>query len=253
MIGLWCSLADAYPAEIVAGAGFDWLLLDTEHSHADVAIVLSQLQAVAPYPCSAVVRPPVNDPTVIKRLLDVGAQSLLIPQVESAEEALAAVAATRYAPVGVRGVSALTRATRFGRVKDYAELAHTELCVLVQVESRHALEQIGQIASVDGVDGIFIGPSDLAASLGHPGDPNAPTVIAAVEEAIGRVRAAGKPAGVLTTNPTFARRCIDLGTTFTAVGVDVGLLARGADAVARSFTQQAAATAAPVAADQDLL
>ncbi|GAA3841151.1 4-hydroxy-2-oxoheptanedioate aldolase [Streptomyces coacervatus] len=244
LIGLWCSLADPYPAEIVAGAGFDWLLLDTEHSHADVATVLSQLQAVAPYPCSPVVRPPVNDPVVIKRLLDVGAQSLLIPQVESAEEARAAVAATRYAPTGVRGVSALTRATRFGRVEDYAALAHTELCVLVQVESRRALGQIERIASVDGVDGIFIGPGDLAASLGHPGDPNAPSVVAAVEEAIGRVRAAGKPAGLLTTNPAFARRCIDLGTTFTAVGVDVGLLARGADLLARTFTPQAAAPAA---------
>ncbi|MER5794286.1 aldolase/citrate lyase family protein [Streptomyces sp. NPDC001980] len=247
LIGMWCSLADPYPAEIIAGAGFDWLLLDTEHSHADVATVLSQLQAVAPYPCSPVVRPPVNDPVVIKRLLDVGVQSLLIPQVESTEEARAAVAATRYAPLGFRGVAALTRATRFGRVKDYAELAHTELCVLVQVESRHAIEQIERIASVDGVEGIFIGPSDLAASLGHPGDPNAPSVIAAVEEAIGRVRAADRPAGVLTTNPTFARRCIDLGTTFTAVGVDVGLLARGADALARSFTHQAAA---PPAANQ---
>ncbi|MFD4507617.1 aldolase/citrate lyase family protein [Streptomyces sp. NPDC058457] len=250
LIGMWCSLADPYPAEIIAGAGFDWLLLDTEHSHADVATVLSQLQAVAPYPCSPVVRPPVNDPVVIKRLLDVGAQSLLIPQVESAEEARAAVAATRYAPLGVRGVAALTRATRFGRVKDYAELAHTELCVLVQVESRHAIEQIEAIASVDGVDGIFIGPSDLAASLGHPGDPNAPSVIAAVEEAIGRVRATDRPAGVLTTNPTFARRCIDLGTTFTAVGVDVGLLARGADALSRSFTRQIPETAAPPAANQ---
>ncbi|MFE1839728.1 aldolase/citrate lyase family protein [Streptomyces sviceus] len=251
MIGMWCSLADPYPAEIVAGAGFDWLLLDTEHSHADIATVLSQLQAVAPYPCSAVVRPPVNDPVVIKRLLDVGAQSLLIPQVESAGEARDAVAATRYAPTGVRGVSTLTRATRFGRVNDYAELAHTELCVLIQVESRHALEQIGQIASVDGVDGIFIGPSDLAASLGHPGDLNAPSVIEAVEGAIGRVRSAGKPAGVLTTDPAFARRCIDLGTTFTAVGVDVGLLARGADALAQAFRQLVATAAAPAAANGD--
>ncbi|MEV0642202.1 aldolase/citrate lyase family protein [Streptomyces sp. NPDC050619] len=238
-------------------SGISELLLDTEHSHADIATVLSQLQAVAPYRCAPVVRPPVNDPAVIKRLLDVGAQSLLIPQVESAEEARAAVDATRYAPIGVRGVAALTGATRFGRVQDYAELAHTELCVLVQVESRHALEQIEQIASVDGVDGIFIGPSDLAASLGHPGDPNAPnapTVIEAVEHAIGRVRAAGKPAGVLTTNPAFARRCIDLGTTFTAVGVDAGLLARGADALALAlawtFTQQAAASAAPASASQ---
>ncbi|MEU1273879.1 aldolase/citrate lyase family protein [Streptomyces sp. NPDC005799] len=237
MTGLWCSLADPYPAEIVAGAGFDWLLLDTEHSHADVATVLAQLQAVAPYPCSPVVRPPVNDPVVIKRLLDIGAQSLLIPQVESAEEARTAVAATRYAPTGIRGVSALTRATRFGRVENYAALAHTELCVLVQVESRQALTQIERIASVDGVDGIFIGPGDLAASLGHPGEPNAPSVVEAVADAIVRVRAAGRPAGVLTSDPAFARRCIDLGSTFTAVGVDVGLLARGADAVARTFAQ----------------
>ncbi|MER7692480.1 aldolase/citrate lyase family protein [Streptomyces sp. NPDC097610] len=198
---------------------------------------------------------------MIKRLLDVGAQSLLIPQVESAEEARAAVAATRYAPTGVRGVSALTRATRFGRVTDYAKSAHTELCVLVQVESQHALEQIEQIASFEGVDGIFIGPSDLAAS---PGDPKAPAVTEAVEQAIGRVRAAGRPAGVLTTDPTLARRCIALGRTFTAVavavavavgvgvGVGVGLLAHGVDALAGAFRQQAAAIAEPAAASQFL-
>ncbi|XVQ07182.1 HpcH/HpaI aldolase family protein [Spirillospora sp. CA-255316] len=147
-VGLWCSLADAYAAEVVAGAGFDWLLLDTEHSHADVADVLTQLQVLAGYPCAPVVRPPSNDPVVIKRLLDVGAQTLLIPQVESPEQARAAVAATRYPPEGVRGVSALTRATRFGRVPGYATQAHTELCVLVQVESVHALERLEKIATV---------------------------------------------------------------------------------------------------------
>ena len=236
-VGLWCSLANAYAAEVVAGAGYDWLLLDTEHSHADVADVLAQLQAVAAYPCAPVVRPPSNDPVIIKRLLDAGAQTLLIPQVDSPEQARQAVAATRYPPAGVRGVSALTRATRFGRVPGYATTAHTELCVVVQVESVHALECLEQIAKVDGVDGVFVGPGDLAASLGHPGELKAPAVVAAVEDAIRRIRALGRPAGVLTTDRDFARRCEELGTTFTAVGIDIALLARAADALAKEFRQ----------------
>ena len=234
-IGLWCTLPGSYVTEALAGAGFDWLLLDTEHSPADPLTVLPQLQAAAAYPVSAVVRPASNDTVLIKRLLDLGAQSLLIPYVQSADEARAAVAAMRYAPEGIRGVSALTRATRFGRVAGYARRAHDELCLLVQVETRRSLDALEAIAAVEGVDGIFIGPGDLAASLGHAGDLAHHDVISAVESAIRRVTACGKPAGVLTGDIGFAKRCIELGTTFTAVGVDAGILARTSEALAKQF------------------
>jgi 4-hydroxy-2-oxoheptanedioate aldolase len=234
-IGLWCSLASSYSAEIVAGSGFDWLLLDTEHSPSDVESILPQLQAVASYEVSAVVRPAKNDAVLIKRYLDIGAQTLLIPYVQSADEASAAVKATRYPPAGIRGVSALTRATRFGRVEGYAKRADDEICLLVQVETQQALDDLERIAAVDGVDGIFIGPGDLAASLGYPGEAGHPNVKAAVEDAIQRIRACGMPASILTPDRVFARRCIELGTLFTAVGVDVGILARGTESLAREF------------------
>lgn len=234
-IGLWCTLSSAYAAEAVAGSGFDWLLFDTEHSPSDVEIVLAQLQAVSAYGVSPLVRPASNDTVLIKRFLDIGAQTLLIPYVQNAAEAQSAVAATRYAPAGIRGVSALTRATRFGRVENYAQRAHEEICLLVQVETADALTQIEAIAAVDGIDGIFIGPADLAASLGYAGDAGHATVKAAVEDALLRVVAAGKPAGVLTGDAAFARRCLDLGATFVGVGVDVGVLARQTEALARSF------------------
>lgn len=234
-IGLWCSLPGSYVAECVAGAGYDWLLFDTEHSPGDPLTVLAQLQAAAPYPVCPVVRPAANDPVLIKRFLDLGAQSLLIPMINSADEARAAVAATRYPPQGIRGVSGLTRATRFGRVADYATGAAKELCLLVQVETREALDRLEEIAAVDGVDGVFIGPADLAASLGHVGSPGHPDVTAAVEDAIARIRACGKPAGILTPDPAFATRCIELGTAFTAVGIDVGILARQSEALLKRF------------------
>lgn len=234
-IGLWCSLPGSYVAEAVAGSGYDWLLFDTEHSPSDPLTVLPQLQAVAPYDVSAVVRPASNDAVLIKRFLDFGAQTLLIPYVQSREEAEAAVAAMRYPPDGVRGVSSLTRATRFGRVPDYGRTAHTQLCLLVQIETRVALDRLEDIASVEGVDGVFIGPADLAASLGLVGQPDHPHVTAAVEDAIARLRAIGKPSGILTPNESFARRCIELGTTFTAVGIDAGLLTRGCEALAKRF------------------
>jgi 4-hydroxy-2-oxoheptanedioate aldolase len=234
-IGLWCSLPGPYVAEAVAGSGFDWLLFDTEHSPGDPLTVLAQLQAVAPYPVSAVVRPASNDTVLIKRFLDLGAQTLLIPYVQSAAEARAAVAAIRYPPEGMRGVSAVTRATGFGRVEGYAKRAAEELCLLVQVETQEALNAIEEIASVDGVDGIFVGPGDLAASLGHAGQLMHPTVVSAVEDAIRRIRASGKPAGILTGDNAFAARCIELGTLFTAVGVDAALLARGTERLAAQF------------------
>lgn len=234
-LGLWCSLPGSYAAEAVAGAGFDWLLFDTEHSPGDVLTVLPQLQAVAAYDVSAVVRPAANDTVLIKRFLDIGAQTLLLPYVQSVEEAERAVAAMRYPPDGVRGVSGVTRATRFGRIKNYAKRAADELCVLVQVETAEALSQLEGISGVVGVDGVFIGPADLAASLGHAGDPGHPNVVAAIEDAIGRVRKCGKPVGILTPDPVFAKQCMQLGTAFTAVGLDIGILARGSENLARQF------------------
>lgn len=234
-IGLWCSLPGSYAAEAVAGSGYDWLLFDTEHSPGDPLTVLGQLQAVAPYPVSAVVRPAANDTVLIKRFLDLGAQTLLIPFVQNADEARAAVAATRYPPDGVRGVSGLTRASRFGRVPGYARGASAEICLLVQIETREALAELEAIAGVPGVDGIFIGPADLAASMGHLGEPMHPEVVAAIADAVARIRACGKPAGILTPDAAFAKRCIGLGTTFTAVALDVGILTRTSEQIVAQF------------------
>ena len=234
-IGLWCTLSSAFAVEVVAGAGFDWLLLDTEHSPGDVLTVLAQLQALSGHQVSVVVRPAANDAVLIKRFLDIGAQTLLIPYVQNADDARAAVAAVRYPPAGIRGVSALTRATQFGRVKDYIGQADAEIGLLVQVESQAALDQIEAIAEVDGVDGIFVGPGDLAASLGHKGKPAHPEVLAAIEDALKRIRACKKPAGILTADIGYAKNCMALGSTFIAVGLDVSILARGAEALAGEF------------------
>jgi 4-hydroxy-2-oxoheptanedioate aldolase len=234
-IGLWCSLPGGFAAELLAGSGFDWLLLDTEHSPGDPLTVLEQLQAIAPYDVSPIVRPASNDTVLIKRFLDMGAQTLLVPYVQSAQEARAAVAAMHYAPQGVRGVAGTTRATRFGRVEGYHKRASEELCLLVQVETQESLNALEDIAAVDGVDGVFVGPGDLAASLGYPGQLMHPTVVAAVEDAIKRIRACGKPAGILTPDNAFAARCIELGTVFTAVGSDLGVLARGTEKLVAQF------------------
>lgn len=236
-VGLWCSLASAYSTELVAGAGFDWLLLDSEHSPSDPVTMLPLLQAAAAHPVAPIVRPAWNDLVLIKRYLDIGAQSLLIPFVQTAAEAKAAVDATRYPPAGLRGVSSVTRATHFGRVQAYAQDAAKEICVLVQVETLAAVNQIEAICAVEGVDGVFIGPNDLAASMGHAGNQGHPEVADAVESAIRRIRAAGKPAGVLTADPAFARRCIEAGSLFTAVGVDAAMLARASDKLAADFKQ----------------
>jgi 4-hydroxy-2-oxoheptanedioate aldolase len=234
-IGLWCSLSHHYAVEAVAGAGFDWLLLDTEHSPNDLESLVPQLQAVAAYPSSAVVRVPWNDTVTIKRVLDIGAQSLLLPYVQNVEEARAAVAATRYPPAGVRGVAGTTRASRFGRVKDYARRAEEELCVLVQVETREALAHIEDIAALDGIDGIFIGPADLHASMGLIGHTAEPSVVPQIEEALRRIRRTGKAPGILTADEALARRYIEAGALFTAVGVDVSILARETDKLAARF------------------
>jgi 4-hydroxy-2-oxoheptanedioate aldolase len=234
-IGLWSSLSSNYSVEVIAGAGFDWILLDCEHSPNDLESLLTQLQAAAPYPSHPVVRVPWNDMVTIKRVLDVGAQSLLIPYVSTAEEARAAVSYTRYPPAGARGVAGTTRATRFGRVKDYAKRAHEEICVLVQVETQGALDNIEAICAVEGVDGVFIGPADLHASLGYTGEIANPKVKPLIDEAIRRIRKAGKAPGILTPNEADAKHWLGCGALFVAVGADVGILARGAEALAAKF------------------
>jgi 4-hydroxy-2-oxoheptanedioate aldolase len=234
-IGLWSSLSSNYSVEVIAGAGFDWILLDTEHSPNDLESVLTQLQAAAPYPTTPVVRVPWNDMVTIKRTLDIGAQSLLVPYVSTAEEARAAVSYTRYPPQGLRGVAGTTRATRFGRVKDYAKRAPEELCVLVQVETQQGLDQIEAICAIEGVDGVFIGPADLHASLGYTGETANPKVLPVIEEAVRRIRRAGKAPGILTGVEADARRFLDAGALFVAVGADVAILARGAEALAAKF------------------
>ena len=234
-IGLWSSLSSNYTVEVIAGAGFDWLLLDQEHSPNDLESVLSQLQAAAAYKSHPVVRVPWNDMVTIKRMLDAGAQSLLIPYVCTAEEAKAAVSYTRYPPAGVRGVAGTTRATHFGRVKDYGKRAHEEICVLVQVETEEAMKNIEAICAVDGVDGVFIGPADLHASMGYIGETSNPKVLPLIEDAMRRIRKAGKAAGYLTPLEADARRMIAAGTNFCAVGADVGILARGAEALCAKF------------------
>lgn len=227
-IGIWNSIGGNTVPEMLAGCGFDWVLVDTEHSPVDVNDVLPALQAIAAYPgTSALVRPAFNDPVLIKRILDHGAQTLLLPYIQSVEEAEAAVRAVRYPPAGIRGVAGLTRASRYGSVERYTESASDEICLLLQVETAHAMKSLEAIAAVDGVDGIFIGPADLAASMGHPGNPGHPEVVAAIEAAIGKLKAMGKPAGILTLDENFARRCMELGTLFTAVSVDLAVLVNG--------------------------
>ena len=234
-IGLWVSLASPYSAELVAGSGFDWIVIDTEHSPNEVDTTLAQLQAVAAYPVAPVVRPAWNDKVLIKRHLDIGAVNLLIPYVQNEEEAQAAAAATRYPTRGVRGVAGTTRASRFGRVNDYVKRAHEELCLLVQIETREGLDNVERIARVDGVDGVFIGPADLAAGLGHLGEQGHPDVQAAIRDAIARIKSCGKPAGILATDEASTRRYIEWGTTFTAVGMDAMVLARETEKLAAKF------------------
>jgi 4-hydroxy-2-oxoheptanedioate aldolase len=234
-IGLWSSLCSNIAAEIVSDSGFDWILLDTEHSPNELPGLVTQLQAVGRGTATPIIRAAWNDTVLIKRILDIGVQSLLIPFVENAEEARRAVAATRYPPAGIRGTAGSSRASRYGRVTDYLKRANEEICVLVQVETRRALEQLEAIAAVEGIDGVFIGPSDLAASMGHVGNMQHAEPQKAYEDAARRLRQAGKPAGILTPNEEEARRYISWGYTFVAVGADVGLLARGADALAKKF------------------
>ncbi|CAE6739664.1 4-hydroxy-2-oxo-heptane-1,7-dioate aldolase [Paraburkholderia nemoris] len=238
-IGFWLSMADAYLAEVSATAGFEWLLIDAEHAPNDVRSILAQLQAVAPYSAEAVVRPVNGDPALLKRLLDIGARNLLVPMIDTADQARACVAAVRYPPHGIRGVgSAVGRASRWSSRTDYLDIADSEICLLVQAETVTALDNLEAICAVEGVDGVFIGPADLAASMGHRGKPGHPEVQNAIEAAMRTIIASGKAAGTLTSDPVLARRYLELGCTFVATGVDILTFANAARKLAREFIEQ---------------
>ncbi|MCG5260541.1 4-hydroxy-2-oxoheptanedioate aldolase [Cupriavidus gilardii] len=248
-IGLWLSMAEPYLAEVAATAGFDWLLIDGEHAPNDVRSILAQLQAVAAYPTAPVVRAVAGDVPLIKQLLDIGATTLLVPMVDTAEQASMLVSATRYPPQGIRGVgSAVARASRWSGRADYLDVADDEVCLLVQAETVTALANLEAICAVDGIDGVFIGPADLAASMGHRGNPGHPEVQAAIENAMRTIVASGKAAGTLTSDAALARRYLELGCTFVATGVDVLLFAKAARQLAASFREAGAAAAQPSSA-----
>lgn len=224
-IGLWVGLADAYGTEIAANAGYDWLLIDGEHAPSDLRTTLSQLQSIAAYPSQAVVRPPIGSVQLIKQLLDIGAQTLLIPMVETVEQAQLMVKAVRYPPEGIRGVgAALARATRWNSIPDYYAYAHENICLLIQIESIEGIKNLDEILKIDGIDGVFIGAVDLSATMGYQGNPNHPEVQKTVIDAIQRIRKAGKAAGILSTQHDVTQKYIELGTEFVAVGVDTSVL-----------------------------
>lgn len=235
-IGLWLSMADPYLAEVSATAAFDWLLIDGEHAPNDLRNTLATLQAVAPYPAQPVVRAVAGEVPLIKQLLDIGAQNLLVPMVDTAAQAQGIVDATRYPPLGIRGVgSAVARASLWTARTDYLDYADDEICLLVQAETVTALSNLEAICAVKGVDGVFIGPADLAASMGHRGNPGHPEVQAAIEQAMKTIIGSGKAAGTLTSDPLLTRRYLDLGCTFVATGVDVLIYANAIRRLASSF------------------
>ncbi|MDP9894873.1 4-hydroxy-2-oxoheptanedioate aldolase [Variovorax boronicumulans] len=245
-VGLWLSMADPYLAEVSAGTGFDWLLIDGEHAPNDLRSTLAALQAVAPHRAQPVVRAVQGDTALIKQLLDIGAKTLLVPMVDTAEQARNLVSAMRYPPLGIRGVgSAVGRASQWSARADYLDAADDEVCLLVQAETVQALGNLDAICAVEGVHGVFIGPADLAASMGHRGRPGHPEVQAAIEGAMRTIVACGKAAGTLTSDPALARRYLEIGCTFVAVGVDVLLYANAARKLAADFLGAPAAAAAP--------
>ena len=235
LIGCWCSLASPITTEILGLAGFDWLLLDEEHSPNDVVSFIPQLMALKDSPSAPIVRPRWNDTVVIKRLLDGGFYNFLIPFIESADDAKRAVAATRYPPQGVRGVSISQRSNRYGTVKDYLNLINDNITVLVQIESRAGVEAVDEISAVQGVDGLFVGPSDLAAGFGHLGNPSHPDVQAAIKQVFDRAKAAGKPSGILAGAEADARRYLEMGASFVAVGSDQGVFRAATQALRDKF------------------
>lgn len=234
-IGLWSHLCSNISTEILAGCGYDWLLLDMEHSPNELPDVLVQLQAMTGGTATPIVRPYWNDMVTIKRLLDIGVQTLLIPYVQNEEEARNAVSYTRYPPEGVRGFAGAPRANGYGRVANYGQQCDQEICVLLQIETLEGIENLEQIANVDGVDGVFIGPGDLSTAMGHIGNPGHPEVQQVIEQAIERIKACGKSAGILTGNEKFAQRYVQLGCHFVAVGADQNLLRNSAEALLQRF------------------
>lgn len=236
LIGLWQALANSYSAEICARQGFDWLLLDGEHSPNTIETLLSQAQAIAAFPVHAIVRVPFGEPVVIKQYLDLGLHTLLVPMVETADHARDLVRACRYPPHGIRGVSSATsRGADFGQDADYLHQASERITLIVQIESRKGLENLAAIAEVEGIDALFVGPSDLAASMGHLGDPLHAEVTAAIDQARATISAAGKPAGLFAVSSEHARRAIADGFAFVSVGTDIGLLITGARRVLQSI------------------
>ncbi len=235
-IGLWVGLADATAAEALATTGYDWLLLDGEHAPNDPRSILQQLRAVAPYPVQPVVRPVIGDVALVKQYLDVGAQTLLVPMIDTAAQAALMVQAMRYAPAGIRGMgAALARASRYNQVEGYLAQADAQMCLLVQAETATAITNLQAIAETEGVDGVFFGPADLSASMGYPGQPGHPEVVKTMLDGIATVRRAGKAPGILMTDPTEAQRYLDAGALFVAVGVDTLLLVGAARSLLQRF------------------
>lgn len=230
-IGLWFTLCSNFAAEVVAPAGYDWVLVDMEHSPNDYFSVLGQMQAFAASKTTAIVRVEWNDAVAVKRLLDLGAPGLLFPMIQSVEEAEQAVASTRYPPRGIRGVAGSSRATKFGRIKDYTKRIEDETTVLLQIETRHAVEQTQAIAAVDGVHGIFFGPGDIAADIGHLGNPMHKDVWDLIMPEAKKLIAQGIPVGTLVTDAAFASELLNEGFSFVACGTDTGLLAKATDAL----------------------
>lgn len=234
-IGLWSSLCSNMAAEILNPIGFDWILFDSEHAPNEVSTLLSQLQAMRGSPSEPVVRPVWNDAVVIKRLLDIGFRSFLVPMVQNADEARAAVAATRYPPEGIRGVATINRAASYGADPSYARTANAQICVTVQIETAEAVENVDAICEVAGVDGIFVGPSDLSASMGHLGDPSAPVVQQAICHVVETTLKKGKAAGTLAPARDDALRYLEWGYAFVAVGSDIGLFRQSAAQLLEAF------------------
>ena len=244
-IGLWAAVGDAYATEAIAGTGFDWLLIDAEHGPNDLRGILAQSRAAAPYPVHSIVRPPTGDVVLIKQLLELGTQTLLIPMIESAEQAATMVAAVRYPPQGVRGVSVSQRGNRYGAVPDYFARVNEQIAVVVQIESRAGAAAAAEIAAVDGVDGLFIGPSDLAAGFGHLGNPGHPEVQQAIAQVHAAAQAVGKATGILSPAEADARRYLEMGMRFVAVGSDLGVLRMQTQALADRYRHP---QAGPIAA-----
>lgn len=237
LIGSWCALANPLTTEVLGLAGFDWLVLDGEHAPNDITTFIPQLMALKGSPSAPVVRPPCNEPIIIKRLLDIGFYNFLIPFVETAEEAARAVASTRYPPAGIRGVSVSHRSNMYGTLADYNATINDNITVLVQIETQQAVDNIDAIAAVDGVDGIFVGPGDLSAALGYLGQPAHPEVLKVIRYILERAKAAGKPSGILAPVEADARRYLEWGATFVAVGSDLGVFRHATQALCDKFKQ----------------